>query len=271
VELDPGRLAGQTLHRAHRRPEKHVNPVLAKVLKHLLGNVGILPREERLGAFDDRNPAAEPTEHLRELAADVAAPQDDEVVGQAVEFQDGITVKRPRFGKPGHCRQGRAGSCVEEHLVGGQLAHAAFPEPDFEGARPREAGRADQQRHAGVIEVRLIAPHHLGHHGPLPVADPDRVGAVEFHADAEVGRPAGELGYFGRLDHRLGGDAGNVDATSADHPFLDHDDPTAGGSHLRGQGFAALAPANDGNLEMFRGHGSSFSEVIDKAFASFSG
>ena len=111
--------------RSHRRPEEHVDPVLPEDLKHLLRDVRVFPRQERLGPFDDRHPAAEPAEHLRELAADVAAAEDDEVLGQAVQLLDRLAVKRPRVGEPGHRRQGRAGSGVEEHLVGGQLPHPA--------------------------------------------------------------------------------------------------------------------------------------------------
>ena len=245
---------------SHRRPERarQYRP-RERSESTCSRDIGILARKERLGPLDDRDPAAEPAEHLGELAADVAAAEDDEVFRQSVELLDRLAVQRPRLDEPGQRRQGRPGAGVDEHLVGGHFPHPAVPEPDFQGARPGEAGRTDQQRHPGAVEVGLVAPDHLGDHGPLPIADPDRVSPVERHADAERGRPPGQFGHLGGLDHRLGRDAGDVDASAADHPLLDHDDPATGGRHLRRQRLAALAPADDGKLEMLSRHGSPLS------------
>jgi hypothetical protein len=96
----------------------------------------------------------------------------------------------------------------------------------------------------------LVALDHLGNHGPLSVADTNRVDPVECHTDPEPGRPPGHLGHLGGLDHCFAGDAGDVDAASADHSLFDEDDRTACGRHLRGEGFAALASTDNGKLEM---------------------
>jgi hypothetical protein len=121
---------------------------------------------------------------------------------------------------------------------------------DIHGARSREAGRSDQERHPGAVEVRLIATDHLGDHGPLPIADPDWLGPVEGHADAEISRPAGQFGHLGGLDHRLGRDAGDIDASAADHSLLDHTDSAAALGEVYSQRLSRLSATNDQGLEM---------------------
>jgi hypothetical protein len=66
---------------------------------------------------------------------------------------------------------------------------------------------------------------------------------------------AHQVGNLGRPDHRLAWDTCNVDTGTADHPFLNHCHPASGRGHLRGEGFACLAAADDNKLKMLNRHG----------------
>ncbi len=53
------------------------------------GDVGVLAREDLVAAVNDGNAAAEPGEHLAKLEADIAAAENQEMLGDSVEFHDG--------------------------------------------------------------------------------------------------------------------------------------------------------------------------------------
>ena len=104
------------------------------------------------------------------------------MIGQSVQLLDRLAVERSRGGESGHRRQGWPCAGVKDHLVGGNLAHPAVPEAGLDGSRPGEASRADQERHPGAVEARLLAPDHLGDHGVPAFTDTDRVNPVERRA-----------------------------------------------------------------------------------------
>ena len=65
-------------------------------------HIGVFPFEEPRAALDDRDAAAEPPHGLGEFQADVAAAEDDEVLGQAFQVQGFDVRHRPGDGEPGH-------------------------------------------------------------------------------------------------------------------------------------------------------------------------
>src|SRR5207248_7149370 len=66
----------------HLGAQPELDPFLAERLLHLSGDFRVLAGEQVLAAIDDGDAGAEAPEHLRELAADVAAAEDREVRGK---------------------------------------------------------------------------------------------------------------------------------------------------------------------------------------------
>ena len=79
--------------------QQDLDAVLAQDGGDGVGDVGVFAAEQALAALHDGHPAAEAAEHLAELQPDVAAAEDDQVVGNRVEFHD-----RGRVVGPGPCR-----------------------------------------------------------------------------------------------------------------------------------------------------------------------
>ena len=73
-------------------------------------DVLVLARDQPRPLFHDRHRRSEPAKHLRELEADVAAADDDEVPRQGVELKQRRVGQRPHLiatRKIGHCSPGR--------------------------------------------------------------------------------------------------------------------------------------------------------------------
>ena len=75
--------------------------------------------------LDDGHAAAEAAVRLGELEADIPAAEDDEVLGQPVEFEQLDVRQRPGIRQAGDRRDRGVGSQVEEDSVACQHARAA--------------------------------------------------------------------------------------------------------------------------------------------------
>ncbi|MEZ5289024.1 MAG: hypothetical protein R2712_30330 [Vicinamibacterales bacterium] len=117
---------------AGRQPERDAL-VLEDGLQ-LGGDVLVLARDQAGRAFDHRHAAAEPAVDLRELQSDVAATDDDQVLGEGVERQQARVREERHVGYAGHIGHERAPADVDEDL--GSLEDLAV---DLDGARPGEA------------------------------------------------------------------------------------------------------------------------------------
>ena len=67
----------------HLGLQEDIDPFIAQQLFDRRGNIGVFAVEQLLAALNDRDAAAEAAHGLRELQADVAAANDNQVLGQA--------------------------------------------------------------------------------------------------------------------------------------------------------------------------------------------
>src|SRR5579871_1387186 len=76
--------------------------------------------------FDDGDPAAKAPEHLRELEADIAATDDDQMLGQKVDVHHGGVGEEVYLIETGHFRDNGAAADIEEDALGSKppVAHA---------------------------------------------------------------------------------------------------------------------------------------------------
>ncbi len=80
--------AVRRLHPDRRRGGQDRDPVIAQDRGDPVRDVLVLDHHQARGVLDDRDLAAEPAEHLPELQPDVAAAEDDQVLGELVQLHD---------------------------------------------------------------------------------------------------------------------------------------------------------------------------------------
>ncbi len=123
-------------------------------------HVRIFPVEKARAALDDRDAAAEPPHRLGEFQADVAAAEDDEVVGQAFQVQGFDVRHRPGGGEPGHVGNAGAGADVDEDTLAPQQPRAAGVQRHLHRFRFREPRLAHDQLRAAGLELAEVQLHH---------------------------------------------------------------------------------------------------------------
>src|SRR5262249_37085094 len=95
-------------------PEKDIDPFGAEDAADFFGNVRVLAGEKLRPVLDHGDAAAEAPVRLGELEADVAATEDDEVLGQPVEFEQFDVRHRAGIRQAGNRRDRGVGPQVEE-------------------------------------------------------------------------------------------------------------------------------------------------------------
>src|SRR5215469_18643260 len=90
----------------------------------------VFPADESRRHLDNGHAAAEPPVHLRELQSDIAASDDDQMLGQEIDVHHAAVGKEGDFGEAGHVWHARPAANVDEDLVALEKlsidAHAAW-------------------------------------------------------------------------------------------------------------------------------------------------
>jgi hypothetical protein len=110
----------------HSCVEKNVDPLLFKKLPNCLTHIFILFRHQPWVPVDDRNFATKSPHRLRHLYSDIAAPDDNEVFGNFVEFECLDVCERLCFRKARNRFDGRPRtrpilSCAAAPMFGQRL------------------------------------------------------------------------------------------------------------------------------------------------------
>ena len=200
-------------------------------------------RAIRRGAFSTTVTSAPKRRiHLRELEADVAAADDDQMLGHAVERQHRRVGEERHVVDARHVGHERAAADVDEDARRGQQLVA-----DADGVRALEPGVPLDDRAAGHAAQPFLDAGRarwrdgVGARLDLGHVDPDA--AVED--DAVVGGAAREVRGIGAGDQRLGRHAAGVDAGAAEELALDERDLHAGAGQPAGERRPGLAGADD--------------------------
>src|SRR5207248_634494 len=215
VDRDVALLA---FHARHRGALAQLDAFLAKRFLDLDGDVRILAREQVLSAIDDGDGRAEAPEHLRELAADVAAAQDHEVRGQLAKLHHRAVVQ------PGHGletldrRHHRPRAGVDDD--GLRPMDFAF---HFDAPLAGEPGMAAQEREAisGALEPVLDPAPPAADDSVLAIDDRRKVDPYLSGMDPEARGATRDVSGAGARHHRLGRRAADVDAGPTEILALD--------------------------------------------------
>ena len=85
--MQPHGLAGSPLHALDARARPHLDPLVGEEFAQGPRDVTILAVDQGVVPLDDRNPSAETSQGLSHLQSDVAAPQNEKVLRDAVQFE----------------------------------------------------------------------------------------------------------------------------------------------------------------------------------------
>ena len=144
-----------------RPPPPRADPQLdaapLQPLRHLHARERLLARDQAVGRLDQRHARAERGPRLRQLHADDAAAEHEQLAGDLVGRRRLAVRPRLRLGEPGDRRQQRARAGRDDHrlarLVHDRLAvRAADLHPPLAG-QPRLPA---QQRHAALLQPRQL-------------------------------------------------------------------------------------------------------------------
>ena len=195
--------------------------------------------------LDHGDPAAEASVRLGEFEADVAAAEDDEVLGQPVEFQQLDVRHRTRLRQARNRWDRAVGAHVEDHAVACQQTSPAVVQTHFEGLRRDETPDAHDQFGAAVPVLFQVHGDQAIDHVAFALPHPPHVDRRRACYDPELRRVVDQVRDLGAPDFVLAGQAVDVRARAAD-PFPFHDGRTVPClGQVPGQELAARAAAQD--------------------------
>jgi hypothetical protein len=226
--------------RAHAEDD----PLVLEYLGQNGARVLVGRRQEAAVTPDQRHPGAETAEGLRQLDADRAAAEHDQVVRQLGQLEDVVVGQVRPLGQAGDRRHRRRGAGADEEPFRRDGAVA-----DLERARVPERGRPEQ-------DVDALASKLLGRFkcvDPLACRVHRRhdIEQLDGHLTARhAGAAAGARGVrgLGGVQERLGGHAASPGAVATDPGGLRQGDPEAEPSRETGASQAGRAGADDDQI-----------------------
>ena len=201
-----------------RRRRPHRDPFGHEDSAHRLRDVLVFAPDQPRRLLDDRDLGTKSAVHLRELEADVAATDDDQMARQPIERDHARVGEERHVLDARHVRHECPPADVEEDPRRAEQLIA-----DADGRRALEARVPPQQRAAfHAEEPLLVTGAGVGGHRPGALGDPLHVdGNAALQDDAEVGRAARDVRGVRARHQCLGRHAAGVDAGAADQFPLD--------------------------------------------------
>src|SRR6266513_1572657 len=158
---------------------------------------------------------AKAVHRLREFQADKAAPQDNEMLRNAVQFQCFDVRQRIYFSQARRCLYGCTGAGVDHNPLPTKHANAAVARPDLNSFRSNKAPGAHYQFcTAGLIIIDMHI-HEAGHHSPFPFPHGGHVDFPVAFGDPELLAPSEVGSDLRAMDDILARKTGDVGAGTA--------------------------------------------------------
>ena len=235
---------------AHASADNDVDSFGAEDPFQRLRDVGVLAVEQMRPSLHHRHRRSETPEHLRELASDVSAADDDEVLGQRLQLHHAPVVEPGEGGKPLDFRRCRPDADVDDE----DLRPVALSRR-LDLALPGESGMSvhDPEVIASAFEPGLNPFAPLPHDGILPRDDRLEVHARHSALDAQAPRGARHVRGARARHHGLRGRAAVVHAGTAEARSLDQQRPPSGFGEPYRERYGRLPRADDDRVRI---HGS---------------
>jgi hypothetical protein len=225
---------------------------MAKSAPSRVRDVLVLAMGQAVIALDNRHAAAETAERLRQLEADIAAADDQQVAGNVIKLQRLDMRERTGLAQARHGVDFRSRPCVDDHVRAAQHARAAAAERDFNRARRDETAAAEDELRARLVVNVDVHVDQAGDHLAFALAHGAHVDVGIALGDAEL-RAAEEIrGDLRAVDEILARQARDVGARAADPPALDDGNTLSLAREGPREIFAAFAAAEDNKIVFFR-------------------
>ncbi len=229
-------------------------PSRSKVCRTAVGDISILLWQELVATLDDRDTAAETAVHLRELDTLEPTADDQQMLREGIQFEDGFVRQRLHIAQSRKSGHNWASASVDDHMLAYEGAAAAIAQANLYRLLADEMRLAQHELEAGCSgEQLVVAAAHEADNRSLAFAHGGHIDPGEFSADAIVACPAHHRGDLCALDERLGRDAGDVDAGATDHLRVAFDQgrlvPLL--RHIHREGLATFATTDDHQIELF--------------------
>ena len=183
----------------------HDDAFVAQHLENRGRNVGVFASGQLRSGFQDRHATAEAAIGLRQLQADIAAADHDQVAGQPIELQCLDIGERRCRCETRNLGYHRMGPEVENHALARQDPCAAVIEADFDGFRFNEPAAAhDQLGPARLVIVEMHGDQAIDHLSLARQHRPHVDGGRTRH-HPELVRMAHQIGDLGAPDLILAG------------------------------------------------------------------
>ena len=229
----------------------HRDAVVDQSVAHDARQLGVVSRQDR-ELLDYAHPRPELAERLRHLDADRTAADDDEMLGQPGEIEDGLVGEVTCLREPGNRRdQGpRAGG---EHEAPGADALPVH----FDRAPAHEPRRALDHRRAQPFEpLDRIVGRDGGDRRVDVLRDRCEIDAGAVEVDAQGRRPGRQGRGAGGCEQRLRRHAAPVQALAAHLALFDEDGGRAHLGRARGDRQAGRTGADHADVDLsLVGHG----------------
>ena len=207
------------------RVEPHRHAIGLEDLLHSLRDVVVVATNQAVAHLHDRDPTAKPPIHLRKLEPDVAATDNNKVLGQDVDVHHARIREEVDCIEAGHRLEWHVSTPADvnedllglKHIVSGPHEVRAF-EPTVSLVH-REVLRSPEPG----LDTRVGPPHD----GVLAGLDRGHVDTHPVADHAEVGTPTRHIGHSGARNERLRGNATRVHAGPSETPTLDYGYPTS--------------------------------------------
>src|SRR5580658_521002 len=231
--------------------EQNVDAILLEDRQNFSGDVRIFAADQLRSSLRDGHAAAKAAEKLAEFKPDIAAADDQEMLGDGVEFHDGRAVEIRNAFETFERRHGRAAPGVDKKFIGGERALRAILKADLNRAGAREAGLAKEQIEIGsLFDPRLNAVTESGDDRALALPDAAHVHGDAAGVNSVVRSTTGQIGDAAARDYRFRGSTALVDACAAHVRAFHQSGAQAGISQCLAERRACLAGADDGGLIM---------------------
>src|SRR6267378_3694806 len=130
--------------------QQDLNPILLKNPGDFFRDIPVFAGEQLSTQLNNRYAAAKAPEELSKLHSNVAAAQDQQVLGHGVEFHDGHVVESRNVVQAIKVGSGRAGTGIDKDKLGGEDTMSAIVRTDFN--RPWTSGGTSEP---GIAENQL--------------------------------------------------------------------------------------------------------------------
>ena len=191
----------------------------------------------------DRHRASEAAKHLAELDPDIAAAEDDEVLGDGVELHQGSRRQKPDIRETVYIRDRGLRAGIDEEPRSGELELVS----DYDAARVRKTRFAkDQLDVLFSLETFAASAAEEVYDGALALPNAVELDVHSTGTHAVVTCTTGQVSHPRARNHRLGWGAAVDDAGAADSVVaLDDGCLLSGFGERFGQRFARLAGSDD--------------------------